>query len=118
MIHLGICLAIGFALLLIRSTQGGFDSLDWREASWLAPYLVGLVTLSYLGSFGGGAGLIPVGPDILAVGLLSTCVYILAIRLSLHKDKFALYLAEEELEEIGEYDSAEDAPVESTDFKI
>ena len=103
--------------MIVRSTQGGFDSLDWREAAWLAPYLVGLVILSYLGSFGGGANVIPVGPDTLAVAVLATGVYFLANRLSLHKDKFDLYLAEEELDEIDEYDTVEEAPVEEPDFK-
>jgi amino acid transporter len=103
MLHLGICLAIGFALLLVRSMQGGFDSLDWREAIWLAPYLAGLVTLSYLGSFGGGAGYISVGPDILAVSALSIAVYVLAVRLRLHPDKFNLYMEEERADERMEY---------------
>ena len=118
MIHLGICLTIGFSLLLVRSTQGGLDGLDWREATWLVPYLAGLVTLSYLGSFGGGADIISVGPDILAVGALASCVYFLANRLSLPQDKFERYMAREELEEIGEYDDPSDAPVESSDFKF
>lgn len=117
MVHLVICLLIGLALLFLRNAQGGFDSLDWREALWLLPYLPGLVVLSYLGSFGGGLDVIPVGPDILAVGALATGVYFLANRLSLPKDKFDLYLAEEELDEIDEYDVVEDAPVEEPGFK-
>ncbi|WP_428650172.1 APC family permease [Roseibium sp.] len=103
MLHLGICLAIGFALMLFRSMQGGFDRLDWREAAWLVPYLAGLVLLSYLGSFGGGAGLIDVGPDILVVGAMATAVYILAVRLRLDQDKFDLYMAEEKADERMEY---------------
>jgi len=103
MLHLGICLAIGFALLLVRSMQGGLDSLDWREALWLIPYLAGLVGLSWLGSFGGGAGYIPVGPDILAISALAGLVYVLAVRLRLHKDKFDRYMAEERQDEIEEY---------------
>ncbi|MBG6172492.1 amino acid transporter [Labrenzia sp. EL_208] len=117
MIHLGICLLVGLVLLVVRNSQGGFDSLDWREAMWLAPYLGGLVLLSYLGSFGGGSDVIPLGPDILAVAVLATGVYYLANRLSLPKGKFDRYLAEEELDEIGEYDTVEDAPVEKPEFK-
>lgn len=117
MLHLGICLAIGFALMLVRSKQGGFDSLDWREAAWLPPYLIGLVCFSYLGSFGGGSGMLPVGPDMIAIALMATGIYLLAVRLSLHKDKFNRYIAEEELDEMLEYDSVDDAPVERSDFK-
>jgi amino acid transporter len=112
MLHLGICLAVGFVLMLIRSTQGGFDSLDWREAAWLAPYLAGLVILSYMGSFGGGAGIIPVGPDIAVVGLVAAAVYLLAVRLSLPEDKFARYMAEEKADEAEEYGVNGDGPVE------
>lgn len=117
MLHLGICLAIGFLLMLYRSTRGGFDSLDWREALWLIPYLGGLVGLSYLGSFGGGADILPVGPDILAVALLSTGVYFLAYKLSLKKEKFELYMSEETEEEIDEYGAVGDWPLEKPDFK-
>ncbi|MEM8702281.1 MAG: APC family permease [Pseudomonadota bacterium] len=116
--HLGICLALGFVLLLVRNAQGGFDSLDWREASWLVPYLAGLLLLSYLGSFGNGAEVIPLGPDMLAVGLLATIVYLFAVRLSLDKTKFKRYLAEEFLDEIEEYDLPEDAPAEKPDFRF
>jgi len=117
MLHLGICLAIGFALMLVRSKQGGFDSLDWREALWLAPYLLGLVTLSYLGSFGGGTGVLPFGADMIAIALLAAGIYLLAVRLSLHPDKFNRYIAEEELDEFIEYTEAGDAPVEGPDFR-
>ncbi|WP_415717989.1 APC family permease [Roseibium sp.] len=117
MIHLGICLALGLALMLYRSTRGGFDSLDWREALWLPPYLGGLVLLSYLGSFGGGADVIPVGPDIGAVAFLATGVYVLANKLSLHKDKFELYMSEETEEEIEEYGAMGDWPLDKPDFK-
>jgi amino acid transporter len=103
MLHLGICLAVGFALMLFRNWQGGFDSLDWREAAWLPPFLAGIVLLSWLGSFGGGIGLIPVGPDILAVALLAASVYVLAVRLRLERKKFDRYMAEERADEVGEY---------------
>ncbi|PVB60997.1 APC family permease [Labrenzia sp. 011] len=103
MLHLGICLAAGFALMLYRNWQGGFDSLDWREATWLVPYLAGIVLFSWLGSFGGGSGIIPVGPDILVISLFATGVYLFAVRLCLTKDKFDRYMAEEKLDEEMEY---------------
>ncbi|MEM8704395.1 MAG: amino acid permease, partial [Pseudomonadota bacterium] len=90
----------------------------WREASWLVPYLAGLLLLSYLGSFGSGVEVIPLGPDMLAVGLLATVVYLFAVRLSLDKTKFKRYLAEEFLDEIEEYDLPEDAPAEKPDFRF
>ncbi len=103
MLHLGVCLVIGFLLMIYRNSRGGFDSLDWREAAWLAPYLAGLVLISWLGSFGGGAGYLPVGPDIAVVSALAVAVYILAVRLRLRQDKFDLYMAEEKADERMEY---------------
>ncbi len=117
MLHLAICIGLGFALLFLRSMLGGFDSLDWREAQWLAPYFVGLLTLSYLGSFGGGANVIPLGPDILAVGLLATWIYLFANRLSLDREKFERYMEQEKAEEIIEFGADADAPLEDPDFR-
>ncbi|KZM47412.1 APC family permease [Labrenzia sp. OB1] len=112
MLHLGLCLAAGFALMLYRNWQGGFDSLDWREATWLVPFLAGIVLLSWLGSFGGGAGVIPVGPDIPIVAALATGVYVFAVRLRLKKEKFDRYMAEEKMDEQMEYGSnGNDRPV-------
>ncbi|MBN9671271.1 APC family permease [Roseibium aggregatum] len=115
--HLGICLAVGFCLMAFRVTRGGVESLDWREALWLAPYLAGLMVLSYLGTFGGGAGLIPVGPDILAVGLLATAVYVLAFRLALKPEKFERYMAEEFKDEVEEYGAGGEGPLEEPGAK-
>ncbi|MFN3131731.1 APC family permease [Roseibium sp.] len=105
MLHLGICLILGILLLLYRGYRAGMAELDWREAIWLAPYFVGIAVLSYLGSFGGGAGLLPVGPDIAVVGLFSTLIYILAAHLRLHQSKFDQYMAEEKADEVEEYGS-------------
>ncbi len=105
MLHLGLCLAAGFVLMLYRNWQGGFDSLDWREAAWLQPFLAGIVLLSWLGSFGGGSGIIPVGPDIPIVAVLATGVYVFAVRLRLNKEKFDRYMAEEKMDEQMEYGS-------------
>lgn len=112
MLHLGICLGLGFLLLLFRGFLIGFSQLDWREAAWLPPYLVGIVILSKLGSFGGGAEILPVGPDILVVGAFATAIYDFAIRQRLPKDKFDRYMAEEKADEEIEYGVDGDGPLE------
>lgn len=117
MLHLGICLAIGFLLMLYRSTQAGFEGLDWREALWLIPYLGGLVTLSWLGTFGGGANIVPLGPDIAAIALLGVIVYVMAYRQRLSREKFDRYMAEEFEDEVGEYGADGDGPLESGSIK-
>ncbi|MEP3045920.1 MAG: APC family permease [Roseibium sp.] len=111
MLHLSLCLAVGFVLLLYRGSLIGFSQLDWREAIWLAPYLVGIVLLSYLGTFGGGTGYLPLGPDMLFVTGLAILIYMLATRLCLPKDKFDRYMAEELADEIEEYGADGDGPL-------
>lgn len=118
MLHLSICLLLGLILLVYRGSKLGFETLDWREARWLAPFIIGLFTLSYLGSFGGGTGVIPVGPDIVAVSLLSGAVFVYAFRSRLNKEKFDYYIAEEELDEFSEYDDPEDGPAERSEFRF
>lgn len=86
MLHLGICLAIGFLLMIYLGMQNGFDGLDWREALWLIPYLTGLMLLSRLGSFGGGKNVIPLGPDMVAITALGVLVYVLAYRQRLSRE--------------------------------
>ncbi len=108
MLHLGLCLAAGCLLLLYRGWQIGLSNLDWREASWLLPYLAGIIAFSYLGSFGGGAGLLPVGPDIFIIGIFAALIYFAAIRLRLPREKFDRYMAEEALDEFAEYGTLED----------
>jgi len=108
MLHLGLSLAAGFVLLMIRGYQIGYANLDWREASWLAPYLIGIVVFSYLGSFGGGSGILPLGLDILLIAVFATLIYIGAIHLRLPQEKFARYMAQEKIEELAEYGTLED----------
>ena len=70
--------------------------IEWASAWWLAPYLVGLATVSYLGDFGpggvlggagpfrhvlvGGEGRIPLGWDLLCLTVLALAVYAGAVR--------------------------------------
>ena len=48
-----VAILIGFALLTVSmlTTRTRARSLDWRSADWLWPYLLGMATISYLGSF-------------------------------------------------------------------
>jgi amino acid transporter len=87
---------IGFVLLAVSMAtdrSGRALPLDWRSAVWLWPYLLGMATISYLGSFDtqtpssvpllgleGPRNTLTFGWDILAVAVLSLALYTLAIR--------------------------------------
>jgi amino acid transporter len=92
-------IAIGAGLLalsLATTPAGERPVLDWVHGAWLAPYLLGMATLSYLGSFDtatpnsipllgltGPRNVLHSGWDIAAVAVLSLAVYWLGIRLRL-----------------------------------
>jgi hypothetical protein len=78
---------------MLTDEKARAQSLDWRSADWLWPYLLGMATISYLGSFdtrnpssipllglAGPRNVLTFGWDILAVALLSVAVYAFAIR--------------------------------------
>ena len=75
-----IAIAIGHLFLgIFKQTKGGKEqSLDFRSGLWLFPYYLGLGVLSYLGSFGGGMGVLHFGWDFLAIFLFSILIFYLA----------------------------------------
>jgi amino acid transporter len=80
--RLGVALLVGFvviALTWLFSEQQRPATLEWRSAQWLPVYLVAMGVISRLGTFDGGAGLLPLGWDILVVAALSLVVYYWAI---------------------------------------
>lgn len=84
--------------------------IDWRAARWLAPYLVGIAVLSYLGNFGAGPvfsgigpfsnsiiganGVIPEWIDLIAVGALAFGTYCMAVRMRLPDSVVAAHVAD------------------------
>jgi hypothetical protein len=69
-------------------------AIEWRAGTWLAPYLVGLAVVSYLGSFDTGTpssvlGLrgpvndLHFGWDVLVMAVFSLAIYALALRMRL-----------------------------------
>lgn len=78
--RLAIAVAIGIILLFIATVRGKVNKakMGWRALFWLIPYLVGLVGISYLGSFG-GKNIIVFGWDFLVIGIFSTIIFYLAL---------------------------------------
>ena len=65
---------------------------DWKAGSWIWPWLAGLVATSYLGSFGGGKGVIGFGDGILILLGLSVVIYIWAIKVRLPTNEMIAYI--------------------------
>jgi hypothetical protein len=70
--------------------------LDWRAASWLPVYLLGMGLIVYLSSFGPKADPpLPFGWDMAAVIVFSVVIYFWALAVSLQAEQI-----EEMLEEV------------------
>jgi amino acid transporter len=106
---------IGFALLSLTTATDSRErtvSLDWRGATWLWPYLLGMSAISYLSSFDtrtpssipllglhGPRNELTFGWDILAVAILSLAVYAFAIRSRLPAEQALEYIGDPTVEE-------------------
>jgi hypothetical protein len=56
-----VAILIGLALLGISAATSPPEhrpAIEWRAGIWLAPYLIGLGVVSYLGSFAGPANVL------------------------------------------------------------
>lgn len=67
------------ACVVFAVTRRRAVAREWRSYAWIAPHLGGLTLLSWLGTFGGGRGVLPFGPDAVAVALLSLAVLAFAV---------------------------------------
>ena len=66
-----IAIGIGIIYLVIykQTATGKQLKLDYKQAWWLIPYLIGTGIISYLGSFGGGCNIIPFGIDFIVIAI-------------------------------------------------
>jgi amino acid transporter len=92
-----VAIAIGFALLGVSFATTPREErpmLEWRNAAWLLPFMIGLGVISYLSSFdttskssflglNGPTGTLPFGWDVLVMAVFALAIYALAIRLRL-----------------------------------
>jgi amino acid transporter len=78
---LALVLLAGIVLFAISYLRGSvkIEKKELKSGFWIIPYLLGLVGISYLGSFG-GQNRIPFGWDFLVIGLFSVAILYLAIR--------------------------------------
>lgn len=79
-----VAVAIGYALLAVFRATGNRLPLDWRAgASWVVPWLLGLALISYLGTFGGGRGVLGFEVAALVIAAFSAVIYVVALRFRL-----------------------------------
>ena len=71
--------------------------LNWREACWIWPYFAGVGVLSYLGSFGGGIGVIDFGWDLFCIAIFCVIILFLAVRFSLPSHRIKEYIKDLDL---------------------
>ena len=103
---LGISILIGYAILVANRVFGLNEhkpTLDWKAASWLIPYLIGMGVIVYLSDFGpkGDAALIGFGWDALVVAVWSLVIYYWAMAVALSTEQIEEMLGEVELPEDG-----------------
>ncbi len=79
-----LIVAVGYFYLFIRwGLSKNKIQLHIRQSVWLAPYLLGLAVLSYLGTFGKGTGYLPFGWDFLVIALFSVIIFVYAVHLAI-----------------------------------
>lgn len=87
-----IFLAVGVLLFKrVIVDKKPLSSLDSREALWIIPYVTLFMTVSYLGNFGGGRGIIPFGMDMLIIAVASTIIFYMAIWCRLSNEDAKLF---------------------------
>lgn len=96
-------IGVGFILLAIQQArnQRAAPPLAWRAGFWLAPWFVGLLVLSALGTFGNGAGLLSFGLSFPVFFVFSLLIYVIAVRLRLAPESVRHNIAEIAEEETG-----------------
>jgi amino acid transporter len=102
-VRLGVCLLMGAAVLAWNALRPGRPEMDYAEAAWLIPYLLGIGVISYLGAFG-GTGAIVFGWDVVVVTGFALAIFALAVRTRLRPEKLGRYLTEEHLLELENLD--------------
>ena len=85
----GLLILFSYYWLTDRGRQLRFH---WRAATWVWIYFIGLIILSYLGSFGHGLGIIPFGWDFLVIGIFCIVVVKLSMHFTLPSHQTKLYV--------------------------
>jgi amino acid transporter len=91
-----------FEIELRRRDDVHRRDVDWRAASWIWPWLIGMTILGLIGRYGTGSlGDLPNWIDLLAVALFSLVIFYYAVSLAMSQEKVdeAVRLEEKAIEE-------------------
>jgi amino acid transporter len=103
-----VAILIGFVLLAISAATSPPDhrpSIEWRAATWLVPYLIGLGVISYLSSFDtstpstvlglhGPKNDLKFGWDVLVMAVFGLVVYLVAVRMRLPRQEIEQHVGD------------------------
>jgi hypothetical protein len=89
-----LTITVGVVSFIIGYVRSGAARPELRPALWLVPYVAGLAVLSWLGTYGGGLGLIPFGWDLVLCAFLGLGAFVWATRSGLAQDQFDEKLAD------------------------
>jgi amino acid transporter len=77
-----------FEIELRRRDDVHRGDVDWRAASWIWPWLIGMTILGLIGRYGTGSlGDLPNWIDLLAVALFSLVIFYYAVSLAMSREK-------------------------------
>jgi len=107
---IGISVLIGFALWPIFhfASKGRAPKIEWKAgATWIIPWLIGLMIVSYLSPYKDGIGVFGAGEGFAAMFVVSLIVYVLALKVRFSPERTATEIeytvqeAAEEEQELG-----------------
>jgi hypothetical protein len=76
-----------FEVALARTSDEDRVEIDWRAASWIWPWLLGLTILGYLGRYGGGHMDLPEWIDLVVVAVFSLVIFYFAVHVAMDSEK-------------------------------
>lgn len=86
-VAIGAGLAL-FAITVAHTPDRARPTLDWRAASWIWPWLVGLTLIGFLGRYGRGARLwLPSWIDLLVVIAFSLVIFAYAVSVAVDSER-------------------------------
>lgn len=95
-------IAIGrvlFEITLARTPEDDRPDIDWRAASWIWPWLLGMTIIGYLGRYGTGSrNTLPDWIDLVVVLAFALAIYYFAVSVAMDSAKVRAAVETEQLE--------------------
>lgn len=91
-----------FEIALARSTDENRVDIDWRAASWIWPWLIGMTILGFFGRYGGDNKL-PEWVDLIVVAAFAVLIYLFAVHVAMPSEKVKAAVEHDKFElEVGD----------------